>query len=201
MFSSSSYVQASSPLSKLWGVVSGRTAREHAVILSDLEQWAFIDLKRKGVKKGFRQHNIVTEAAAGAYGDKEYALRNLVKHLPQHDAQSIVNAIGEARTAGHPEIEILTHNHIIVCEKLTQGFTDASDFASSYDQGPYKSGPNSTARDEYKKVVAYAMTHIEDGDMIVSALYDRGIGTLDGILDILPELRATNHSILTEGIL
>lgn len=201
MTNSSSSIKASSPLSKLWGVVSGRTAREHAVVLSDLEHWAFVDLERKGAKKGFRQHNIVTEAAAGAYGNKEYALRNLVKHLPNHDAQSIVNAIGEARSAGHPEIELLTHSHIIVCEKLTQGFINASDFASSYDHGPYKPGPNSTARDEYKKVVAYAMTHIEDGDLIVSALYDRGIGTLDGILDILPELRATNHRTLTEGIL
>jgi hypothetical protein len=190
MTSSRSSVKTSSPLSKVWRVVSGRAAREHAVILSDLEHWAFVDLERKGAKRGFRQHNIVTEAVAGAYGNKEYALRNLVKHLPQHDAQNIVNAIGEARIAGRSETELLTHNHILVCEKLTRDDTDL-----------YKAGPNSTAMDEFKKVVAYAMTHIEDGDLIVSALYDRGIGTLDGILDILPELRATNHSTLTEGIL
>jgi hypothetical protein len=174
----------------MWGVVSGRAAREHASVLSDLEYWAFADLARKGVEKGYRQHNIVSEAAAGAYGNKEYALRNLVKHLPNLDAQSIVNTIGEARIAGRPETELLTHNHIIVCDKLTEDDADL-----------YEPGPNSTAMEEFKKVVAYAMTHIEDGDLIVSALYDRKIGTLEGILGILPELRATNHSTLTGGIL
>lgn len=186
-----------SVLSKVWGILTRRKANERSRIIKELRDAAEEVLRKKGLSGYSGEHSIVNKAAYGAYGTRDYILRNLIQHLPNHGAYEITEACLEASIAECPEDRLLTEDHINVSTSLTHAYVDSSD----YDHEFFHPGEDTSPSDEYRNIMKYAMQNIEDGPLILHALYERGIGTLDGILGILPELRAAGHSALTEGAL
>lgn len=159
--------------------------------LLSLREAAFECLRTQGISEDQNDYVLVNDA--GHYGPEEYVLRNLVAHLPNRSAKDIVEACFEAKLAKLPEDELLIDDHIIVQERLARAYKIRHRY--------YQSGPDSTSPDEYRKIMRYSMSHIEDGLTIVSMVYDRGIGTLDGILEFLAVLKSSGHSELSEGVL
>jgi hypothetical protein len=152
------------------------------------EACAVLD-KHSNEQNAFERHNI-QEAAIGGHGSPRHALRNLIAHLPNHRAATILQSYKTATSAGLPEDVLLTNDHIATnsalysCARLSQDEETKSKAAYA----------------EYKKIVAYAMNNIEDGELIVNMYVDRGMRTLQGILDLLPALK-DGHQTLTEGVL
>jgi hypothetical protein len=169
-----------------------RSTRENKRHLNELREAAFERLRTQGLSEDENDYVLVNDA--GNYGTEEYVLRNLVNHLPNHSAKDIVEACLEAKFVKLPEDELLVDDHIVVRQRLAHAYTKGL-------RHLYQSGPKTSAPDEYRKIMRYSMTHIEDGHLIVSMLYDRGIGTLNGMLKFLPEMKSGSHRALTEGIL
>lgn len=162
--------------------------------LSALRLEAIAILNQKNSDQYSSEHFSIEQASLGTYGAPHHALRNLIVHLPNHSGKSIVKAYAEATRAGRKAEVIMTDEHITVCRDLTHSWDVLRG------SGVTSSTPTATV-DEFKRIRAYALDNVEYGQLIISLYRERGIHTLQEILDFLPTLKETGHTALSEGSL
>lgn len=190
-----------SVISKIWGTLTFKEARakehEKARVTNALRDEAIALIQHKGATAVSGEHDLVDTAAYFPYGTRDCEFRNFIAHLPNHYFDDIWEALIETHIAQFPEDQLLTDDHITVSKSLSHAFVNASD----YEEDLFKPGHGTKAIDEHRQTMYYAMQHIEDGPLIIHMLYDRKIGTLAEMLEMLPILKSSSHSILTEGML
>jgi hypothetical protein len=162
--------------------------------IDTLRDEARASIPRERLIDAAREYRQIDRAAKGSYGPPEYALRILIAHLPNHDSWFVTEAIRLATEAKLPETTPITDDHVVVCQNFSQEFNELG-------KSLYIMVDGNTDYTERDKMISYAMHHIDDGHLMFEILYDRGVKTLDGILDLLPLLKESKHSALTEGIL
>lgn len=166
----------------LKGMSSRKQARAKAASMLELKRAALAVLWDKGHSdQCFRLIN-----RAADFGTEDYVLRNIMKHLPDYDAHDITRACREASYAKLPEDALLTHEFIHVYKKLEEAFFISSDLRAN-------------GVEECQKIMTYALTHMEDGPLIVTMIWDRGFTTLDAILEFIPIFKDNNA--LSDGLL
>jgi hypothetical protein len=154
-----------------------------------LEARATINLDRLALEQ-----NSIEQAALGIYGPPHAVLRNLIANLPNHDAHSIIATYVETINAGLPADTLLTTEHINVRSGL-------EDSRSALFSLGITTPLDADAMAEFKNIMHYALSHIDEGHLIVSMHTDRGMHTFQEILDFLPVFKNSGHRALTEGIL
>lgn len=140
------------------------------------------------------EHFNIEQASLGTCGSPTGALRNLIAHLPNYGTLPIIECYRQSIEAGLPESTLLTNDHIAVCTALDYY---RSELVLEGDDSNFSSFANA----EYRSIMSYALTHIEDGHLVASLYIDREMRTCREIIDFLPTLKATSHQALIEGTL
>lgn len=116
--------------------------------------------------------------------EKMRLLRNLAAHVDNRSYSTITQVMHYAENGYDGEPPLLTEEHFFIFNEL--GGLKENDYGSF---------------GEWEQIAGYALTHIEDGRMIVSLTRDRGIRTLDGIISMMSTIKQSTHATLSEGAL
>jgi hypothetical protein len=128
----------------------------------------------------------------GSNPHDQIVLRNFAAHTERHRVEDIEATSIGAILAGVPNPSQLTDEHIIVHRSIE----DALMYT-----GIFTSGAEGSETDEHLAVSDYALHNIEEGQLILTLIYERRCGTLKQVMDALPMMKNRGTSALASGAL
>lgn len=166
---------------KLASVELGRVAKEGLLKLNLSPEDIAEDMKIIDgyVKTGLDRHD-------------QIVLRNFAAHTEKHRVEDIEATSIGAILAGVPNPSQLTDEHIIVHRSIEDALMYTGIFAS---------GAEGSETDEHLAVSDYALHHIEEGQLILTLIYERRCGTFKQVMDALPMMKDRGTSALASGAL
>ena len=173
----------------------------HEQRLYDLAEAAHQSVKKKNPnpETAEKEHESIEDALSDTLQMPESVaarcdiLRHFAEHIGRYSADLIWDMVNHlvSSEVQQPLPEHFTDDHFTVYREMDE----------AYINGKFKDSEDGDYIEEFYAITSYALTHIEDGHLILSLVNGRGLGTLKSILKVLPELKKADSRVLSDGIL